>query len=105
MNHQILTGIAVDDLLDDWGRYCRTRGLELGAADGKNTICVLVLSEGKECRLHFAGAGLTSAGELIEGYMSHLHSRHPEIGTQAAQDEAEARKISMLEETVALIYE
>lgn len=105
MQHQILSGITVDDLLDDWGRYCRGRGVELGAAEGEGTICVLVVSEGKECRLHFAGSVLTSAGELIQSYLEHLRQRHPEISAFAVEEEAEAREKSMLDETVALIYQ
>ena len=104
MQHLIVTGIQVDDFLDDWARYCRDRGQQLGAPEGEDTCAFLVTSEGRECHLHISGTAGKKAEALADVYLADFTRRHPDAAVEKEEDEQAARDRSLLEETIALIF-
>ena len=91
MKHRLLSGIQVDDLLADWSWYCERNGMALGCRPDETTHAVLVVADGRECRVNIRGSACPAPEDTLNGYLTDWQRRHPDSLVELVETEEELR--------------
>ena len=76
--YRVLNGIAADDLIADWSKYCAANGMKLGVPADERHHAVLMIAERREARLYIEHPAGATSDETLEQYLTDYLRRHPQ---------------------------
>lgn len=99
----VLAEAYADDVLSDWARYCRARGMVLGGFPGEGAHTVRLLSEDHRLRVTVERPEGSDACETLSCYLRDYTRRNPHIRITELPDEAAVIDRTKYEGTVGFI--
>ena len=104
-HYRVLNGIAADDLIADWSKYCAANGMKLGVPADERHHAVLMIAERREARLYIEHPAGATSGETLEQYLTDYLRRHPQDSVEDVDSEEILREACVDEDNVGFIVE
>lgn len=77
--YRLLREVDADDVLTDWSRYCKARGMVLGGFPGEHAHTVTLVSEDHRLQVTVERPLEATPRQTLEAFLADYLRRHPSV--------------------------